>query len=158
MRFVLDVLGAGIGGPAAGLGGGVLGEVVGEEAVQGGGGEVLDLGKPDASGPSVFDLDRAGDQQLALGASATAAGDGILFRTTGKGGFVGLDQAFERRTAGCHHGETQLGGEEPGGFVRPETELLLHLQGGEAVGMAGHQIGGPEPDGEAELRAVHDRA
>ena len=158
MRFVFDILGAGIGSPAVGLGGGVLGEIVGEEAVQGGGGEVLDLGEPDASGPSFFDLDCTGDQQLALGAAATAAGYRVLFRTTGKGGFVGLDQAFERRTAGCHHGETQLGGEEPGGFVRPETELLLQLQGGDAVGMAGHQIGGPEPDGEAELRTVHDRA
>ena len=34
----------------------------------------------------------------------------------------------------------------------------MQLQGGDPVGVAGHQISGPEPDGEAELRAVHDGA
>ena len=45
VRLVPDVLGAGIGGPAVGLG-----EVVGEKAMQAVGGEVLDLRKADASG------------------------------------------------------------------------------------------------------------
>lgn len=76
--FVPDVLGAGIGGPAVGLGGGVLGEIVGEKAMQAGGGEVPDLGKSDASWPAVFDLDRASDQELASGAAAAATGDRIV--------------------------------------------------------------------------------
>ena len=57
MGFMLDVLCAGIGSPSVGLGGGVLGEIVGQKALQAGGGEVLDFGKPDASGLAVFDLD-----------------------------------------------------------------------------------------------------
>ena len=73
MGLVPDVVGTGIGGPAVGLGGGVFGKVVGEEAMQAGGGEIVDLGKSDASGLAVVDLNRAGDQKLALGAAAAAA-------------------------------------------------------------------------------------
>jgi hypothetical protein len=36
---------------------------------------------------------------------------------------------LERRAAGRHHGETQLGGETPGGLVGPKAEQLLQLQG-----------------------------
>ena len=148
---------AGVGSPAIGLGGGVVGKVVGEKAVEAGGREVLDIGKPYTSGLAVFDLDRTGDRKLAFRAAPTAAGDGILPGAAGEGCFVGFDQALERRSARCHHGKPEVSKKEPGGFVRPETELLL-LLGGDAIGMAGHQIGSPEPDGEAELRAVHDGA
>lgn len=91
MRLVVDVFGAWIGSPAVGLGGGVLGKVGGEESMQAGRREILDLGEADATGLAVSDLDRAGDQELALGATAAATGDRILFRTARKGGLVGLD-------------------------------------------------------------------
>src|SRR5512144_2130972 len=48
--------------------------------------------------------------------------------------------------------------EQPGRFVRSQSQLRLQLQGGDAVGVGGHQVRRPEPDGERQLRGVHHRA
>ena len=48
-----------------------------------------------------------------------------------------------------HSSQADLYGAEP--------QLLLQLQGGDAVGMGGHQIRRPKPDGERQLRSVHHR-
>src|SRR5512132_2898273 len=39
-----------------------------------------------------------------------------------------------------------------------EPRRILQLQGGDTVGVRGHQIRRPEPDGQRQLRAVHHRA
>ncbi len=82
MGLVPDVLGAGIGGPAIGFGGGALGEIVGKKGVKTDCREVLDLGETDAARFAISDLDRTDDQELALGASAAAAGNRIAYVTT----------------------------------------------------------------------------
>src|SRR5665811_1670112 len=40
----------------------------------------------------------------------------------------------------------------------PETELGLQLQAGDAVGVAGDDVDGGEPDLQGQVAAVHDRA
>src|ERR1019366_6325255 len=42
-------------------------------------------------------------------------------------------------------------------LVGAEAELALELQRRNAVGMCGHEIGRPEPDGQRQLRAMQDR-
>lgn len=161
-RVVGDVGGARVACPAVGLGGGAGGEVCGEEGVQAAGGEVRDLRQAYAAwaaiGAAVADLDGAGDEQLALVAAAAAAGRRVVLGAAGDRGLVDLDQAGQGRALGRDHGAAQLGTQQPGALVGAEAELLLDLQGRDAVGVGGHQVGGPEPDGERQLGAVHHGA
>ena len=69
--IVADIGDAGVGRPAIGLD---RRDIGGEEAVQRGGGEILDCGQTKACGRVVFDLDGAGDEHFALGRAAAAAG------------------------------------------------------------------------------------
>ena len=74
MRVMADAGDAGIAGPAVGLGAGAGAEIVMHECVQSGSRKVLDPGQPEAAAPTFgIDLDRAGDQQLALMAAALTA-------------------------------------------------------------------------------------
>ena len=104
------------------------------------------------------DLHGAGDQQLAIVAAALAAGGRVLRGAVTDRALVDLDQARQGVALGRHHGPAQLGAEQPGRLIRAEPELLLQLQGRDAVGMGGHQIGRPEPGGERQLGAVQDGA
>ena len=103
-------------------------------------------------------LDGAGDEHLALAAAAQAALGRIVLAALRNFGLVDLHQAVQRRAVGRHHGAAKLGAEQPRRLVRTEPQLFLHLQGGDAVGVGGHQVGGPEPGDERHLRAVHHRA
>jgi hypothetical protein len=157
-RIVVEVGGARVAGPAVGPGGGAGREVYGEEGVQTAGGEVRDLRQADAAGAAIADLDGAGDEQLSLVTAAAAAGRWVVLGAAGDRGLVDLDQACQRRALGRDHGPAQLGAQQPGALVGSEPELLLDLQGRDAVGVGGHQVGGPEPDGERQLGAVHHGA
>ncbi len=68
-----------VGRPADGLGRGGRGDVGLDEGVQDGGGEVVGGGEADASRPSAFDFDGAGDELLARMAASLSAGWGALF-------------------------------------------------------------------------------
>ena len=126
--------------------------------MQAGGRVVGQFGQADAagSGAAVLDLNGADDQHLALMAAAAAAGQGIVLAAAGNFGLVDLDQTGERAAAGRDHAAAQLAAQQPGTAVRPQAELALQLQGRDAVGMGGHQIGGPEPGGQRQLGVVHD--
>ena len=89
-------------------------------------------------------------------AAPAAAGERIVLAAAGDFGLVDLDQAGERVAAGRDHAAAQLGAEQPGGLVGAQAELALQLQGRDAVGMGGHQIGRPEPGGQRQLGVVHD--
>jgi hypothetical protein len=160
MGIVLDAGSPGIGGPSVGFGGGARGEVIGDEGVQTGGRVVGHFAQADAAGasPTVLHLDGASDQHFALMAAATAAGERIVLTAAGNFGFVDLNQAGERDPTGRDHAVAQLAAEQPGTAVRPQAELSLQLQGRDAVGMGGHQIGGPEPGGQRQLGVVDDRS
>ena len=160
--LVADLGCAGIGWPAVGLCGAAGYHVGGHEAMQAGGGEVVDGGQPDAPRDGkrtrAEDLHGAGDQQLAIVAAALAAGGRVLRSAVTDRALVDLDQARQGGALGRHHGPAQLGAEQPGRLIRAEPEQLLQLQGRDAVGMGGHQIGRPEPGGERQLGAVQDGA
>ena len=82
----------------------------------------------------------------------------IVLAPQGDRRLVELHQAIERCTSRGDHRPAQLGAEQPGRLVRSQPQLRLQLQGGDAVGVGGHQVRRPEPDGERQLRAVHHRA
>ena len=86
------------------------------------GGEVLDPRQADPAGPTLADLDSAGDQQLALVAAPTAAARRFILGAAGDQAFVHFDQARQRHALWCDHGPAQLGGEQPCGLVGTQAE------------------------------------
>ena len=62
----------------------------------------------------------------------------------------------EERAGRRDHGPPQLGAQQPRRLIGAQRKQPLQLQRRNSVGVGGHQIGGPEPDGQRKLRAVHD--
>ena len=87
---VCDAGRAGVAGPAVGPGSGAGGEVGAQEGVQAVGGEVLDPRQADPAGPTLADLDSAGDQQFALVATPAAAARRVVLGAAGDQAFVHL--------------------------------------------------------------------
>jgi hypothetical protein len=56
------------------------------------------------------------------------------------------------------HGAAKFGAQEPRRLLGAEAQFALQLHRRHAVGMRRHQEGGPEPDAERQMRAVHHRA
>ena len=158
VRVVSNAGSAGVAGPAVGFRGGAGFNAGFNEGVQTRGGEVGDRRQPHPTGPVVVHFDGASDQHLAIGAAPLPAGRRIGLGAMRDHGFVDFDQARQRRAVGRDHGPAQLGAQQPGRLVRAETQLLLQLQGGDTIGVGGHQIRRPEPDGQWQLRAMHHRA
>ena len=89
-------------------------------------------------------------------AAPATAGDRIVFAAARDLGFIHLDEAGQGAAAGGAHAAAQLGAEEPRRLVGAESELTLQLQSRDAIGVGGHQISRPEPDGQRQLGMVHD--
>src|SRR3954451_3706153 len=160
MRIVRDAGSTGIPGPAVGFGGGAGGEIGLEEGMQTIGRIVGHLLEADATGagPAILDLDGADYEYLALMAAPAAAGQGIVLAAADDLGFVDLDEPGQGAAVASHHAAPQFGTQQPSRLVGAEAELALQLQGRDAVGMGGHQIGGPEPQGQRQLGVMHDGA
>ena len=149
---------ADVAGPAVGLGNGVGIGGGFDEAAEVGSAVGGDLGQAQAArDDSIPQFDGADDQHLAVVAAPLPAAGGIVPGPEGKAGLVDFDQARQRVALGIEHRRTQLVGEQPSTSVRADAELLLELQGGDAIGMGRHQVGGPEPDGERQLAGVQHR-
>src|SRR5689334_10325515 len=90
--IVDDAGGAGISGPAIGLGSSAEAEVGGEEDVEAGSRVIGDLAQADAAGAAaaVLYLDGADHQHFALMAAPAAASDRIVFAAASDFGFVNL--------------------------------------------------------------------
>src|SRR4029077_20111340 len=80
----------------------------------------------------------------------------IVLTATGNFGLVDLNQTGQRGPARREHALAQLATEQPSTAVRSQAELALQLQGRDAVGVGGHQVGGPEPRGQRQLGVVPD--
>ena len=91
-------------------------------------------------------------------AAAKAAVRRLVLAPERDRGFVHFDKAVQKRAARRHHCAPELGKKQPCRFIGPKPELAFKLQCREAIGMARREIGGPEPKGERQLRAVHDCA
>ena len=111
-----DLGGAAIAWPVVGLSGAVGCDVGGHEAMQAGGGEVVDGGQPDTARASqrafVADLYGASDQELGVMAAPPAAGRRVARRAVSHRGLVDLDQACQGTALGRDHGAAQLGCEQ----------------------------------------------
>src|SRR5438067_6877952 len=159
MGIMMDVGDASITGQSIGLGGSTGGEMGSEEGVQAGGRVIGYLFEAEAAGAgtAVLHLDGADDEYLTLAAAPPAAGERIVLAAAGTLGLVDLDQTGEPGAAGSEHAATQLGAEQPSALIRAQGKLALQLQGGDAIGMGGHQIGRPEPSVQRQLGVVHVR-
>jgi len=158
MGIVGDAGGAGISGPAIGLGGSTGAEAGGEEGVEAGGRVVGHLAQANATGAkaAVFGLDGADDQHFALMAAPATAGDRVVFAAVHDFGFIDLDEAGQGAATRSEHAAAQLGADQPRRLVGAESELALQLQSRDAIGVGSHQISGPEPGGQRQLGVVHD--
>ena len=98
-------------------------------------------------------LNGAGDQNLVVNASAFAA------CPAADPGFVHLDVLARAATDAipvrADHSGTQFVEDLKGCLVTREPELPLELDGRYAGGLAGDQVGGPEPDGQRRVAALH---
>jgi len=155
--LVLEPGQAGVGAPAVGLEGGARGDVGLDERMKAGRRGVLDRPQAQAPGSLIDDFDGDGDLHLAVRASPASARQRVILGPAGHLRFVDLDHAGQERTGGIDHGPAQLGAQEPGTLVGAQAQLPPHLPRGNAVRVGGHQIGGPKPYRERQLRAVHHR-
>ena len=120
---MMDAGGAGITGQPVGLGGGSGGEIGGEEGVQAGGRVTGYLFGADTAGArtAVLHLDSAADQDLALAAAPTTAGERIVLAAARDLGLVDLDKTGQGAAAGRHHAAAQFGADQPGRLYEPEA-------------------------------------
>jgi hypothetical protein len=106
LRVVLDVLEPLVAGPAVAHHRAADGDHGGDEGAERDGRVVLDHRQPDPARPLASDLDRAGDEQLAL-VRASGPG-GLVVDAKGQAGLVDLDQAGQGLALGIDHRPPQL--------------------------------------------------
>ena len=111
-------------------------EVGGEEGMQARRRVVRHRAQANAAEPEVLHLDGAEDQHLAV-AAPSVAGHGSVLAVARDFGFVDLDDGRERGPVGRDHAVAELGAQQPGRLVGAEAELMLELQGRDAVGLGG---------------------
>ena len=101
-------------------------------------------------------LNGAGDQNLAVNAATLAA------CPTADPAFVYLDMLVRAATDAvlvrAHHPGAQFVENLKSCLITRNTELPFELDGRHAGGMAGDQVGGPEPSGQRRVAALRDRA
>jgi hypothetical protein len=100
--------------------------------------------------------DSGGHQRFMVDAAALAA------RPSTDPSFIDLDVLF-RATADTvlvrpHHASAQFVQDAESGFVSCQPKLPLKLHRRHARRLAGDEIGGPEPDTEWRMTALHDCA
>jgi len=108
------------------------------------------------AGRAVANFNSSGNQRLVVDASALAA------RPSADPRFVDFDM-LARRAAdpvliGPHHTSAQFVQDSEGGFISRQPKLPLELHPRHAGGLTGDQIGGPKPDAEWRMAALHDSA
>ena len=105
---------------------------------------------------ALFNLDRTGDENHVVNASALAAS------TTADVGFIGFDVfsgvAANPILVGAHHAGPQFVKNLESRLVTRQSELPLELDGRHAGRLAGDQVGRPEPHRERCVRTFHDGA
>jgi len=89
-------------------------------------------------------------------AAPATTGDRIVLAAADNFGFIHLDKAGKRAALRGEHAAAQFGAEQPRRLIGAESELTLQLQRRDAIGVSGHQISGPEPGGQRQLRVMHD--
>jgi len=86
----------------------------------------------------------------------------LATRATADPGFIDFDviagSAADPILIRSNHAGAELVEDLKGGFVTGKPDLALELCGGHAGGLAGHQIGRPEPHAQRRMGALHDRA
>ena len=140
MGLVREVGGEGVGRTAVGFDSSARGDVGGDEAMQRGGGEVLDRGQAKASGRVVLDLDGAGDNILP-GASGAAPQTGSVLVRNG----ISVSSTSTRPASGARPARPWRGAAWRTAATRTcrnRAELLLQLQRRNPIRMGGHGIGG----------------
>src|SRR3954447_25158175 len=155
-RLVLDVLEARVAGPAVAHHRAALGHVAGDEGAERDGRVVADHREPGSSRPLAPDLDRTGDEQLAL---VRAPRPGRLAPARkGQAGLVDLDQAGQGLALRVDHRPPQLAEQQPGRLVAAQLELPPQLAGRHPVLVRRREPGRQEPGAQGQMAAVQRRA
>ena len=133
--------------------------VASDEAGEGGGRIVLDHRKARPARPLADDLDRAGEQQLALVRTAGLGGDRVVLGAQGDTGVSSTStRPAKRRPLRVDHGTAQLGQQQPSRLVGAQAQLQPQLAGGDAVPVGRHQPRRREPQLERQVAAMQHRA
>jgi len=105
---------------------------------------------------ALFNLDRTGDENHIVNASALAAS------TAADVGFIGFDVICGVATnlilVGPYHADPQFVKNLESSLVAWQSELPLELEGRHPGSLTGDQVGCPEPHRERCVRTFHDRA
>ncbi len=104
----------------------------------------------------LFDLDRTGDENHVVNASALAASTAADVGFIGLGVFAG--GATNPILVGTHHAAPQFVKNLESRLVARQSKLPLKLDGRHAGRVAGDQVGRPEPHRERCMRTFHDGA
>jgi hypothetical protein len=130
-----------------------------DEGLERGAGEVGDLRETNAARLAFGrEFHRAGNEYLALRAAALTASGRVVLMAQGYLGLVNFDDVLEKASLGINHRAAELRQEQPGALVAAQAQLGLQLQGGDPVGMAGHDMDRREPGLQRQMAAMHDRA
>ena len=158
-RLVHMVGQASVSGPSVRDDAGTGGCDRGDEGLERGSGEVGDLRETNAARLTFGrEFHRAGNEHLALRAAALTASGRVVLMAQSDLGLVNFDDVLEKASLGIDHGTAQLRQEQPGALVAAQAQLGLQLQGGDPVGVAGHDMDRREPGLQRQMAAMHDRA
>src|SRR5210317_713790 len=101
---------------------------------------------------------RAGNEHLALRTAALTARGRVVLLAQGDLGLVDFDDVLEKASLGIDHGSAELRQEQPGALVAAQAQLGLQLQGGDPVGVAGHDMDRREPGFQRQMATMHELA
>jgi len=130
------------------------GHVLHEEIVDGIACEVRDDGHAEAPRGSSPLLDRHKHECRPATLELAASSDTSLGSAHPR--VIDLDFAPKRLASKVDHRAPKLMEHHPGGFVTSKAKLALEEERRDAAFVGGHQVGGPEPQGQRRLRIMKD--
>jgi hypothetical protein len=114
----------------SGLGSGGWVDVAG---VQAGGGQIINVGKPDTVWPTAYNFNGTGNEHFVVMAASLSVSNGVVLYSMIDRGFIDFHQVRQWVALGVNHGAEELGGQQPRAFVGADAKLLPKLKCRDAI-------------------------